>query len=189
MRVRGTVLLFCVILAVSLVAGCSAGLTAVKPNPEIDGSGSYRASFGDVEVTLDLPARATRDVLWIGDYIGQTVGNIAGSIQPAYTIASFTVRNASSAAIDCSGFSFVLHFKYRQWTSSETVAQFVKKFGVNQPLEANPWLKISNGTEQVSPHTSGISYRIFNLIELLKIQSVTVTYRGRGGGTKEMNKL
>jgi hypothetical protein len=188
MRVRGTVLLFCVILTLLLVAGCSTGATAVKPNSEIDGFGTYRVSFGDVMVTLDLPARANRDVRWISYYIMQPIAN-AGSITPAYTIASFTVRNASSAAIDCSGFRFVFHFKHRQTTSSETIAQFVKKLGGAEPLVADPWLMISKGTERVSPHTSGISYRIFNLIELLKIQSVTVTYRGRGGGTKEMNKL
>ncbi len=187
MRVRATVLLSCLILAVSLIAGCSVGATSVKPNPELDGSGSYRASFGDVEVTLDLPARANRDVQWIGSYISQTIG--MGSIQPAYTIASFTVRNTSSAVVDCPAFSFVLHFKYGQKTSSETIAQFVKKFGVTEALKADPWLQISNGNERVSPHTEGISYRIFNLDELLKIQSVTVTYKGKGGGTKEMKKL
>lgn len=189
MRARGTVLLFCLIYVASLVAGCSVGATAVKPNPEIDGSGSYHANFGDIEVTLDLPARANRDVQWISSYIGQTIGNILGSILPAYTIASFTVRNASSAVVDCSDFSFVMHFSYGQKCLSETIAPFLKKFGVTEPLKADPWLKISNGNERVSSHTSGISYRVFNLIELLKIQSVTVTYRGKGGGTKEMKKL
>lgn len=189
MRLRWTVLLCCVILAMSLVAGCSVGASAVKPNPELDGSGSYRADFGDIQVTLDLPARVNRDVQWISYYINQAINNTVSPFQPAYTIASFTVRNASSAVIDCSAFSFVLHFKYRQTTSNETIAEFVKKFGVTEPLKADPWLKISNGTERVSPHTAGISYRIFNLDELLKIQSVTVTYKGKGGGTKEMKKL
>lgn len=177
-----------VLLLCLLVTGCSTGSTATKTNPQIDGSGSYRASFGEVEVTMDLPARAYSDVRWILDYISSAVVNL-GALQPAYTLFSFTVRNASPRTVDCSSFNFVQHLGYNQKTSSETIAQFVKAFPNTNVLVADPWQMIANGSEKVSSHESGISYRVFGGVELYKIKSITVTYSGPSGGSKEMKKL
>jgi hypothetical protein len=181
-----------VLLLVLLITGCSTRSIATKTNPQIDGSGSYRASFGEVEVTLDVPARAYYDVRWILYYLSPAPNT--GPVEPVYTLVSFIVKNGSPRTVDCASFNFVLHLKDNQKTSSETIAQFVNTFpntfpNTHDALVADPWQTIANGSEKVSSRESGISYRIFAAMELHKIKSITVTYKGPNGGSKEMKKL
>lgn len=184
--------LWCVVLLlVLLITGCSTRSITTKTNPQIDGSGSYRASFGEVDVTLDVPARAYSDVRWILDWF--SLPPHTGPLEPAYTLVSFIVKNGSPGTVNCSSFNFVQHFRYNQKTSSETIAQFVKAFPNmfqnTDVLVADPWQVIANGSEKVSSHESGISYRVFGGVELYKIKSITVIYSGPSGGSKEMKKF
>lgn len=220
MSARGKLLAFFVILMMSLIVGCSTDATVVKPNPEIDGYGTWGGRFGNLEVTLDLPARVNRDVKWITDYIDSrwispselqpmlnsvgvqrlvAVGDRRGvptcrrpsllGFEPPCTVSSFTVRNATSETVACENFRFTLRFKDGRSATSETIARLAEKYGVTEPMKADPWLTISNGTEKVSPGASGISYRAFGTHELVNISEVSVFYRGKGGGTKDMTKL
>ena len=180
-----------VLLLVLLITGCSTGSTATKTNPQIDGSGSYRASFGEVEVTLDVPARAYSEVRWILYYLSPAPSTSPAEL--AYTLASFIVKNGSPGTVNCSSLNFVLHLRDNRKMPSVTIAQFVKPFPNIFPnahaLVADPWQTIANGSEKVSSHESGIGYRVFGGDELSKIKSITVTYQGPSGGSKEMQKF
>ena len=179
------------LLLVLLLAGCSTGSIVTKMNPQIDGSGSYRASFGEIEVTLELPARAYSQVPWIFYYLSPAPTTSPAEL--AYTLASFIIKNGSPGTVNCSSFNFVLHLGDNRKTSSVTIAQFVKAFPNIFPnaqvMVVDPWQTTANGTEKVSSHESGLSYRVFGSAELNKIKSITVTYPGPSGGSKEMKKL
>jgi len=185
-----------------LLAGCSSTKQATKstsPNTDTGvkatstGSGTYTASFGDIQITLTLPATEDATVQAIKAFSSKAEA-LKPSNQTPITLASFTVKNGSSNSTRCEMYTFSLTFNTGNQVDGKQASEVVGNIQNAIPSSDESGLynegvdlynKLIEPTD-IMPGTSRTLYCVFQVADLAGLKKVFASYYS--AGTKEMKK-
>lgn len=185
-----------------LLAGCGStkqATTSTSPKTDTSGKststgpGTYTASFGDIQITLTLPATEDATVQAIKAFSSK-VEALKPSNQTPITLASFTVKNGSSSPTLCKNYTFSLTFNTGNQVDGKRAAEYVGSIQDSIPSSDESGLNNEGAdlynqlleTTDIMPGASRSSYCVFQVGDLAGLKKVFASYYS--GGTKEMKK-
>lgn len=189
------------ILAVALifVVGCGGTkqvatkpATSEKPSATT-GPGTFKTPFGDIEVSLSVPAGDDSTVQAIRGFSSKVAGSQPSSQSPV-TLGSFTVKNGSSSPTRCELFTFSLTLADGKQVDGQRAAEYVGTLQDTIPSTdesglynegVNLYNQLIEPTD-VMPGASRTSYCVFQVGNLTGLKKVFVSQFG--GKTEEMKK-
>lgn len=157
------------------------------------GPGTYTASFGDVQITLTLPATADATVQAIKAFTSK-VEALKPSNRSLVTLAEFTVKNGSSSTTRGEMYTFSLTFNAGSQVDGQQASEYVGNFQNAIPdsdesglynVGVNLYNQLIEPTD-IMPGASRTSYCVFQVGNLAGLKKVFASYYS--GGTKEMKK-
>jgi hypothetical protein len=187
-----------VLVLLSLLSGCGGTKQATtKPatseKSSSTGPGTYTASFGEVQITLTLPATDDAIVQAIKAFTSK-VEALKPSSQTPVALASFTVKNGSSSPTRCEMYTFSLTFNSGSQVDGKQASEYVGNIQDAIPDSddsglynegVNLYNQLIEPTD-IMPGTSRTSYCVFQIGDLAGLKKVFASQYS--GGTKEMKK-